>query len=135
MIFNQVTLNKTKINLKHSKKNIIINNKVINRSTADLEDNFLPEVILNDSSVNFTNIETMQTAFFEIKNLKLTYSQKDINISSIFYHPSSSNPITLRYRGDYDNDSLKSKLYLSANAVSIPYSLLPAHFQKLNRIM
>ncbi|MEK9906987.1 MAG: hypothetical protein VW540_04310, partial [Gammaproteobacteria bacterium] len=131
IIFNQVTLNKTKIDLKHSKKNIIINNKVINKSTADLENNFLPVVILNDSSVNFTNIETMQSALFEIKNLKLTYSQKDINISSIFYHSSSSNPITLRYRGDYDNNSLKSKLYLSANSVSIPYSLLPAYFPKI----
>ena len=85
IIFNQVILNKTKIDLKHSKKNIIINNKVINKSTADLENNFLPVVILNDSSVNFTNIETMRSALFEIKNLKLTYSQKDINISSIFF--------------------------------------------------
>ena len=131
IIFNQITLNKTKIDLKYSKKNIIINNKVINKSTADLENNFLPKVILNDSSVNFTNIETMQSALFDIKNLKLTYSQKDINISSIFYHSSSSNPITLRYRGDYDNYSLKSKLYLSANSVSIPYSLLPAYFPKI----
>ncbi|MEK9793377.1 MAG: AsmA-like C-terminal region-containing protein [Gammaproteobacteria bacterium] len=131
IIFNQVTLNKTKIDLKHSKKNIIINNKVINKSATDLENHFLPKVILNDSSVNFTNIETMQSALFEIKNLKLTYSQKDINISSIFYHSSSSNPITLRYRGDYENNSLKSKLYLSANSVSIPYSLLPAYFPKI----
>ncbi|MEL0258143.1 MAG: hypothetical protein VW951_04130, partial [Gammaproteobacteria bacterium] len=131
IIFKQVTLNKTKIDLKDSKKNIIINNKVINKSTADLENNFLPVVILNDSSVNFTNIETMQSALFDIKNLKLTYSQKDINISSIFYHSSSSNPITLRYRGDYDNNSLKSKLYLSANSVSLPYSLLPAYFPKI----
>ena len=131
IIFNQVTLNKTKIDLKYSKNNIIINNKVINRSTSDLENKYLPEVILNDSSVNFTNIETMQSASFEIKNLKLTYSKKDINISSIFYHSSSSNPITLRYRGDYDNNSLKSKLFLSANSVSIPYSLLPAYFPKI----
>ena len=132
IILNRVTLNQTKIDLKHSRKNIIINNKVINRSAADLENIFLPQVILNDSSINFTNIETTQSALFEIKNLKLTYSQEDINITSTFYHSSSSNPITLRYRGNYENNSLKSKLYLSANSVSIPYSIFPAHIPKID---
>ena len=127
---NEVVINKTTISLTRDNSNIFINDlNLINKSNK-AKSISVPKIVFKDSIIEFKDKNTNNTVSFKVNTLTASNSNT-LNIDANFFHESSSDPITFIYRGLGGDDNYKSRVYLSGNAVRLPYKLLPTSFKQI----
>jgi len=127
----KIVIDNTKLDLRYGKNKIFLNKKnLIYESNSDVKIN-IPKVILNNSDIKLTDMNSNQISLFKAKSLFASYRDNVIKIHSDFTHRASPNPITLVYRGELKEDKIESKLFVSGNSIKVPYSVLPNQMKNL----
>ena len=128
---NKIVIDNTKFDLRYGKNKIFLNKKNLSVESDSVIKTNIPEIILNNSDIRITEISTNQKLLFKAKNLFASYRNNIIKIHSKFIHQASLDPITLVYRGEFKDDKIESKVFISGNSMKIPYSLLPNQMRNL----
>ena len=127
----KIVIDNTKLDLRYGKNKFILNKKNLSVESNPIIKTNIPEIILNNSDIEITEISRNQKLLFNAKSLFASYRNNIIKIHSNFIHQASPNPITLVYRGEFKNDKVESKVFISANSMKVPYSILPSQMQNL----
>ena len=130
---NEFTINDTSINLEHDSSNVSFNNLNLFKKSNDSSTSEIPLIIFNNSKLKLTNIKTNSTEEFKIDNFIASYRNNLINFNARFMHSSSTEPITIILKGvDDKKNGMKSKIFLSANSIKLPYNILPESIRQLD---
>jgi uncharacterized protein YhdP len=127
----KIVINNTKLDLRYGKNKILLNKKNLSVEPDSVIKTNIPEIILNNSDIRITEISSNQKLLFKAKSLFASYRNNIIKVHSNFIHQASPNPITLVYRGEFKDDKVESKVFISGNSMKIPYSILPNQMQNL----
>ena len=127
----KIVINNTKLDLKYGKNKIFLNKKNLSIESDSVIKTNIPEIVLNNSDIRITEISSNQKLLFKAKSLFASYRNNIIKIHSNFINQASPNPITLVYRGEFKDDKVESKVFISGNSMKIPYSILPNQIQNL----
>ena len=127
----KVIINDTKLDLKYDKNKIFFNKKNLVTKRSSEKQNNIPIIILNNSDIRLTNINSKQYISLKANNLFASYNDQILKIHSNFIHDSSQSPITINYEGKLLAGVLESKLFISGNSVKVPYHLLPEQMQQI----
>ena len=127
----KIVIDNTKLDLRYGKNKIFLNKKNLSVESDSVIKTNIPEIILNNSDIRITEISSNQKLLFKAKSLFASYRNNIIKIHSNFIHQASPNPITLVYRGEFKDDKVESKVFISGNSMKIPYSILPNQMQNL----
>ena len=127
----KIVINNTKLDLRYGKNKILLNKKNLSVEPDSVIKTNIPEIILNNSDIRITEISSNQKILFKAKSLFASYRNNIIKVHSNFIHQASPNPITLVYRGEFKDDKVESKVFISGNSMKIPYSILPNQMQNL----
>ena len=127
----KIVIDNTKLDLRYGKNKIFLNKKNLSVESDSVIKMNIPEIILNNSDIQITEISSNLKQLFKARSLFASYRNNIIKIHSNFIHQASPNPITLVYRGELKEDKVESKVFVSGNSMKIPYSLLPNQMQNL----
>ena len=127
----KIVIDDTKLDLRYGKNKIFLNKKNLSVGSDSVIKSNIPEIILNNSDIRITEISSNQKLLFKARSLFASYRNNIIKIHSNFIHQASPNPITLVYRGEFKDDKVESKVFISGNSMKIPYSILPDQMQNL----
>ena len=127
----KIVINDTKLDLRYGKNKIFLNKKNLTDESNSVIKTNIPKIILNNSDIKLTDISSNQVVLFKAESLFASYRNNIIKIHTNFIHRASPNPITLVYRGEFKDDKIESKIYVSGNSIKIPYSILPKQMQNL----
>ena len=125
------TINDTSINLKHDELNISFNNINLFKKSDRLNNIEVPLIVFNNSVLRFINVQTNKSEIFKIQNLIASLKDDVVRVNAKFIHNSSTEPITFIYKGNQNQNDIKSKIYLSANSIKLPYDILPQAIRQL----
>jgi hypothetical protein len=127
---NEVIINNTTISLIRDNSNFFINDlNLINKSNKASSAS-VPKIVFKNSIIELKDKKTDNTIKFKINTL-IASNNSTLNIDANFFHESSSDPITFIYRGLGGDSIYKSRVYISGNAVKLPYKLLPTSFRQI----
>ena len=128
----KITIHDTSINLIQDKSKISFNNlNLFERSTGSNKTN-VPLVIINNSTLKLININTKNTESFKVDNFIASLKNNTVKINTRFLHNSSTEPITLILNSKLSDKGIKSKIFLSANSIKLPYNILPDSIRQLD---
>jgi hypothetical protein len=128
---NEIVINNTTISLIRDKSNIFMNDlNLMSKSNKSKSIN-TPKIVFKNSIIKLKDKSTNNTINFKINTLIASNNNNALNIDANFLHKSSSDPITLIYRGLEGENNNKSRVYISGNYVKLPYNLLPSSFKQI----
>ncbi len=127
----KIVINNTKLDLRYGKNILFINKKNLSVESNPVIKTNIPEIILNNSDIRITEMNSNQKLLLNAKSLFASYRNNIVKIHSNFTHQASPNPITLVYRGEFKDDKVESKVFISGNSVKVPYSILPSQMRNL----
>ena len=126
------TINDTSIKLNHDESNISFNNFNLLEKSVDSDYVDIPLIVFNNSVLELKNTLTKKSENFKVQKLIAKVEKNVVSLNAKFMHNSSTEPITFIFEGSHDQNGLKSKIYLSANSIKLPYDILPQTIRQLD---
>ena len=126
------TINDTSIKLNHDESNISFNNFNLLEKSVDSDYVDIPLIVFNNSVLELKNTLTKKSENFKVQKLIAKVEKNVVSLNAKFMHNSSTEPITFIFEGSHNQNGLKSKIYLSANSIKLPYDILPQTIRQLD---